>query len=309
MTSNYRIGLASAVLPRSINYGVEQVGVFLREASQRDVRVVCFPESYLSVTRHMDDPVAPGELRASLRYICEMAGRFRIGVILPMDWYHPDGLLNTAMVISPEGVLLGQQTKNQLDLAEEDYFVAGRSRRIFEVSGLTFGISICHEGFRYPETVRWAAVRGASIVFHPHCAGTNKAGKRLTQWRGPDNPYYEHAMACRAIENEIYFASVNYSSLFQDSASCVIAPDGGCVAFQPYAEPGLLIADIDISRASRRFAMRYDPDRYIPSDSGRGAVLGSTTGVEGFLNTGDTNRDQDSIREELLHRVHTVGLF
>jgi len=27
---------------------------------------------------------------------------------------------------------------------------------------------ICHEGWRYPETVRWAVRRGAQVVFHPH---------------------------------------------------------------------------------------------------------------------------------------------
>ncbi len=27
---------------------------------------------------------------------------------------------------------------------------------------------ICHEGWRYPETVRWAARHGAHAVFHPH---------------------------------------------------------------------------------------------------------------------------------------------
>ena len=29
---------------------------------------------------------------------------------------------------------------------------------------LTFGVAICHEGWRYPETVRWAARRGAHVV-------------------------------------------------------------------------------------------------------------------------------------------------
>ena len=30
--------------------------------------------------------------------------------------------------------------------------------QIFEVNGTRFGVAICHEGWRYPETVRWAAV-------------------------------------------------------------------------------------------------------------------------------------------------------
>jgi len=45
-----------------------------------------------------------------------------------------------------------------------------------------FGVAICHEGWRYPETVRWAAVRGAKIVFHPHHTGSDHEGVRPTQW-------------------------------------------------------------------------------------------------------------------------------
>ena len=29
-------------------------------------------------------------------------------------------------------------------------------------------LGMMHEGRRYPETVRWAARRGAQVVFHPH---------------------------------------------------------------------------------------------------------------------------------------------
>lgn len=32
----------------------------------------------------------------------------------------------------------------------------GETRQIFEAGGVRFGIAICHEGWRYPETVRWA---------------------------------------------------------------------------------------------------------------------------------------------------------
>lgn len=54
--------------------------------------------------------------------------------------------------------------------------------RLFKINGLVFGIAICHEGFRYPETVRWAASLGARIVFHPHCTGSDRTGVTLTQW-------------------------------------------------------------------------------------------------------------------------------
>src|SRR5207244_2582404 len=138
----------------------------------------------------------------------------------------------------------------------------GDTRRLFEINAVKFGIAICHEAFRYPETVRWAAVRGARIVFHPHCTGSEKVGVRLTHWGAADAPYYEKAMMMRSRENTIYFASVNYALRFQESATSLIAPSGECQAFLPYGQEGVLVQEIDLDEATGLLATRYAPDRY-----------------------------------------------
>ena len=88
----------------------------------------------------------------------------------------PKGILNVAFVISADGEILGCQTKNQVAPEEDAHYVPGRGREMFEVNGVPFAISICHEGWRYPESVRWGAVRGATVVFHPHHAGNEVEG-------------------------------------------------------------------------------------------------------------------------------------
>jgi predicted amidohydrolase len=180
-----------------------------------------------------------------------------------MDWYSEKGLLNVAFVISNKGEVLGYQSKNQLDPTEDNIWIAGTERKIFEVNGVKFGITICHEGFRYPESVRWAAIHGAAIVFHPHLAGSNINGVQLTEWGNHNNPYYEKAMMMRALENTIYFASVNYATKFQESATSVIAPDGKCIAHQNYGEAGVLVTDIDPSLATGFLAKRFKAELYI----------------------------------------------
>src|SRR5437016_5765688 len=82
---------------------------------------------------------------------------------------------------------------------------------LVEINRVKFGLSICREGWRYPERVRWAAVRGARIGFRPQHTGYESDGPRLTQWGAADAPYYEKAMMMRSRENTIYFASVNYA--------------------------------------------------------------------------------------------------
>jgi predicted amidohydrolase len=133
---------------------------------------------------------------------------------------------------------------------------------VFEVKGLKFGVSICHEGWRYPETVRWSAVRGAKIVFHPQHTGYEKQGVLLTRWGSAEAPYYEKAMIMRGKENTIYFASVNYALRYQESATTVISPAGELQAYLPYGQEGVLVQEIKPEEATGLLARRYAPERY-----------------------------------------------
>jgi len=167
-----------------------------------------------------------------------------------------------AFVSSARGEIQGYQTKNQLDPSEDQFYVPGSTRQLFEINGTRFGVVICHEGWRYPETVRWAAMRGPKIVFHPHHTGSNQAGLCLTRWGSASAPYYEKAMMMRSIENTIYFASVNYALRFQESATSLITPSGRCQAYLPYGQEGVLVQPIDVDEATGLIATRYAPERY-----------------------------------------------
>jgi predicted amidohydrolase len=191
-----------------------------------------------------------------------MARTYRVATILGMEWHAEAGRQIAAVVLDADGRILGCQTKNQLDPTEDSLYVPGRTRQLFEVNGVKFGVAICHEGFRYPETVRWAAIRGAQVVFHPHCTGSDRTGVRPTQWGSPAGPYYEKAMMCRGLENTIYFASVNYAFRYPESATSLIGPSGECLAHLPYGEEGVLVQPIDPESATGLLAGRYAPDRY-----------------------------------------------
>ena len=53
------------------------------------------------------------------------------------------------------------QDKVRIDPSEENTYSRRLRRQVFESGGLKFGVVICHEGWRYPEAVRYAAQRGA----------------------------------------------------------------------------------------------------------------------------------------------------
>ena len=74
------------------------------------------------------------------------------------------GLQISACVIDADGEILGWQDKGQIDPDEEPTYPAyGSERQVFTVGPLRFGVAICHEGWRYPEAVRWAARRGVQV--------------------------------------------------------------------------------------------------------------------------------------------------
>ena len=260
-----RIGLASPRPAATREEGLAAVGRFLAEAEARGVAIVCFPETYLPGYRP-DFPGTPSPDQAAqegaLEGVRALARRHRVATIMPMEWADPAGMLNVAFVVAADGTVQGYQTKNQLPVQEEPYYVPGDTRRLFEVDGVPFGIAICHEGWRYPETVRWAARRGAPVVFHPHVTGGDGSGTVPRFWGDPAAPYYEKAMIARAAENVIYFASANFALRDQESATCLIAPDGRCVAHTPYGEETLLVADLDLGAATGWGARRYAPERY-----------------------------------------------
>lgn len=268
-TQTVRIGLASARNAASLDERLEIVERFLREAGERQVAIVCFPEAYLPGLRGMDFEVPPPDQarqEAALEVVRRSARRHGVAVIMGMEWESGDGQLNVAFVIARDGTVEGFQAKNQIAPSEDPYYVPEGSRRLFEIDGVPFGITICHEGWRYPESVRWSAVRGARIVFHPHVTGSDTEGPTLSRWGDPEAPYYEKAMILRSVENEIYFASVNNAFRYQESATTLMGPDGVPVAYAPYGAEMLLVHDVDLSRATGLYARRFRPAFYPESD-------------------------------------------
>ena len=106
-----------------------------------------------------------------------------------------------SLVINRDGTVAGFQDKVQVDPSEDGTYTPAADRQVFQSGSLTFGVSICHEGWRYPETVRWAARRGAHVVFHPHYHPPDADSYRPSTFADPANTFHEKAMLCRAAEN------------------------------------------------------------------------------------------------------------
>lgn len=255
-----RIALANLPHPESPEAAVEAAVRAIGEAGAAHAAILCFPECFLPGYRKPGSALGPPDPAFLERAWDTAAGAARkagVAVVLGTERAGGAKPLISAIVIDRDGTVLGFQDKLQIDPSEELTYAAGNGpRHVFRTAGLTFGVSICHEGWRYPETVRQSVRQGAQLVFHPHCHWAEPGGYRPASFADPANTFHEKAILCRAAENTCYFASVNFASDGSPTTSAVAGPDGQVIVWQPYGKPGLLIVDLDLATATGLLASR-----------------------------------------------------
>jgi predicted amidohydrolase len=260
--STFRIALANLRFPATPEESVTLAEHAVAQASIERAGIVCFPECFVPGYRGPGKAVPPPDavfLGRAWSTIAAAAAKGNVAVILGTERVVDNALLATALVINRDGTMAGFQDKVQLDPSEEGTYSSGSGRRVFQTGSLTFGVAICHEGWRYPETVRWAVRHGAQIVFHPHFHEAEPGGYVPSTFAEPANSFHEKAILCRAAENTCYLATVNVACAGSPTTSAVVGPDGTLLCYQPYGKEGLLLADIDLAEATGLLAARYKP--------------------------------------------------
>ncbi|BCS33121.1 hypothetical protein TBR22_A23480 [Luteitalea sp. TBR-22] len=257
--STCRVALANLPFPTGPDDAVDRVRAAIVEAAAAGAAVVCFPECYVPGYRAPGKHVAPPDpafLGRAVTEVAQLAAANRVGVVLGTERVVDGALRACAVVVDEAGTVVGVQDKVQIDPSEEGLYAPGGGRVLCVVAGVTVGVTICHEGWRYPETVRWAARRGAQIVFHQAFHEAESGGFRPSTFADPRNTFHEKAVLCRAAENTCFVATVNYASEGSPTTSAIARPDGTVQAWQPYGVAGLLVADLDLSQATGLLAQR-----------------------------------------------------
>ena len=257
--NSVRIALGNLKFPSTPEQSVALVGEAIAKAAEEGALIVCFPECYVPGYRGFGMEVQRPDaafLERAWEAVAQAAAQARVAVILGTDRIVDTGVVATALVVDPKGTVVGFQDKVQIDPSEEAIYAHGSGRQLFHVGPVRFGIVICHEAWRYPETVRWAVQRGAQVVFHPHyhIAAPGVTCRQRSLTRG--TRFMKRQCSAVPRKNTCYFASVNCASDGSPSTSAVVRPDGSLLCYQPYGKEGLLIADIDLDTASGLFASR-----------------------------------------------------
>jgi predicted amidohydrolase len=252
-----RIALAQCPQSADLEANARTIFRCLEDAARAGVRIVCFPETqtvgYRVDIATPDQPVPEERLAELHERVAGRCGELGLACVLGTETPRQGGRpYNSALVISEGGRIAGLHHKSKLTPLDAIAYSPGDSIETFELCGVTVGVLICFEGFRFPETTRECVRQGAQLVLHPQNNTT-----RPNDWKVP----VHHAMlVTRAAENTIWFASANACLVpHQNCRSMVVAPDGQVHAQSELGRDELVVADIDIERATRAM-YRFDLD-------------------------------------------------
>lgn len=251
-----RIGLAQTRQTGNFDENAATILRFIEQAADRGVQILCFPETqtvgYRVDIADIESPCPVEKLTALHEQAARRCAEHNMACILGTEL--PSGVggkpYNTALVIDERGAIVGAHHKTKLTPLDALAYAPGDSIETFTLHGICVGVVICFEGFRFAETTAECVRQGARLVFHPQNNTT-----RPNDWKVP----VHHAMiVTRAAENTIWFASCNAClEPHQNCRSMIVAPDGRIEAQAQLRREQLVVADLDIDRATQAM-FKYD---------------------------------------------------
>ncbi len=255
-----KIGLAQCKQTGDLAANAATIRRFLEQARREEVQLLCFPETqtvgYRVDIATPDLPVPVAQLEELHGEVARFCGQAGMACVLGTEVPSRGKPYNSALVVSETGAILGTHHKTKLTPLDAIAYSSGSAIETFKLCGITVGVVICFEGFRFPETTRECVRQGAQLVLHPQNNTT-----RPNDWKVP----IHHAMiVTRAAENTIWFASCNACLIpHQNCRSMVVAPDGQTHAQTELRQEQMLVAEIDIDLATRAM-FNYDLEGCAP---------------------------------------------
>jgi predicted amidohydrolase len=224
----------------------------LRTAVRQRADAVLFPEC--ATTGYACDftTLKPTEVRDALAQVSALAAQLRMNVLIGSPVFHSRTLQNCLVVFDRRGRMVHCYAKCQLTETDRRIFKPGNAVALFEIDRVPATAIICHER-RYPELVRLSVMAGARILFHPN-AGLDSLTVSRRKRGGRDG------ITVRAFENAIYYVFANSvgpqgGGKWSAGDSKIVAPDGRCLRLADNANEAVIVADLDLTQATGKYAL------------------------------------------------------
>jgi predicted amidohydrolase len=207
----------------------EEYAPFVAEAAKQKADLVVLGETvpYINLHKkpHETAESIPGP---SSTYFGELAKQHDLHIVVSL--YERDGkaVYNTAVLLGPDGKLIGKYRKVCLPHREvEDGVEPGSEYPVFATKFGKVGMMICYDGF-FPEVARELTARGAEVIAWP-VAGCNPL-----------------LAAARACENHVYVVSSTYTDLKSNWTLSAIYDHAGTPITKADKWGTVVVAEVDL---------------------------------------------------------------
>jgi predicted amidohydrolase len=225
----------------------------LTTCARRRVAVVAFPECALtSYEADVVRSLASHALSEAAAEIARACGSLQIAALVGTIERVGRKWLNAALVIDRRGRIKTRYHKQYVVGADRKWgcMAGDQAPPVFRLGRTRCSVTICHDN-RYPELYRLPVLVGAQVMFH-----LSHEGNLTKHWKlGPSRAQ----MQARAVENNIFVVHANAPSdggaRGSHGESRIIAPDGNLLIEASQREEEIVVADLELALATRRFAL------------------------------------------------------
>ena len=219
----------------------------LDQAVSEKLDIVSFPESFLTGYFELEEKMRAHACRMDspeIKRLLEATRKFPLMFLVGFMEIQDKNIYNT-VIVCEAGKLIGSYRKA---FPCTHFETPGRIFDVFEKEGVKFGIVICADG-GYIEPARILALKGAKIIFAPHC-------NYMPQQKLVDHfLVVRHDHIARAVENGVWFlrgnsyqkgpdAGLSYSGIGYGD-SYLLDPNGDVVVRAGLYRETLISATID----------------------------------------------------------------